>query len=340
MKLHTLSGVFVLGLVFTGVSCVLPDLHDVPGDTSSEGGTAGSGGAGAGTGSSSGGTPGTGGSPATGGSSGSGQSCSASGAVALRFANVAPAPESVDFCLGSNGKRSGPVAKIAASPGGIAFKSFMYYDYLVSGTLDIRVIPAGGSCSGESLGDIKDYCPSTAADSTGLSIYYVAGQAAGAPPLVILQDSAVDASALKLRFFNSIQGADGADFGLTDGGALPTTLSTAVASNIPFAEVPPAGNTILNVPVNEAGYLEITALPSDLTWQGWGVALAGDSSASAVVPFSTVSSNMGKVLTVVAAGRVGDPKYPIQFIGFPAPPPDGGAPQGPQQSPDVDTVVN
>jgi hypothetical protein len=341
MSLRTVSAIVGLGLVAGGGGCILPDIQDDPGSTqeTTEGmaGAAGS----SPSGGNGGGMNGAGGSGGAGGAGGdtSMPACDVSGPIALRFANVAPEPAAVDFCLGANGNLSGPVAKVANSPGGIAYKSFMYYDYVVSGTLDVRVIPAGGTCSGESWGDITDLCPSAAGAGAAISIYYVAGQAAGKPPLVALEDSAVDAGALKLRFFNSIQGAPGADFGLTDGAALPTTLSTAVASNIPFGAVPPPGNTILNVPVNEAGYLEITSLPSDLTWQGWGVALSGEASASAVVPFTSVSSNMGIVLTVVEGGLAGGTTHPPQISGFPAAP-AGGAPKGPTQSPDVDTTLN
>lgn len=263
-------------------------------------------------------------------------SCEGSALFALRFTNVAPADGAVDFCLGSNGNLSGPLAKLAQAPGGVAFASYMQYDYQVDGPIDIRVVPAGGSCSGQSLGDIKDLCL-TKGGATSANVYYVAG-GNGAPSLAVLEDEKQDPAALKLRFFNTIQGAEGADFGLTDGSALPTVVSTAVASNIPFAQVPPPGNTILNVPVNELGYLEITSMPQNITWQGWGVALSGDTSARAVVPFSTVSNNMGVILTVVAAGKVGDLKYPIQFIGFPSAQPGGGVSQ-PQQAPQADTTI-
>lgn len=327
--IRTLSLVAGVGLALGGAGCILPDVHDDPGPAVS-GGSGGSGG-------SDGGNSGVGGAGGSGGSTPAG--CPATGLVGLRFANLAPSPGAVDFCLGTQGNLSGPVAKLASAAGGIEFSAFMTYDYVVDGPIDIRVVPAGGSCSGESLGDIQDLCLESAAGGGSVSVYYIAGQAGGAPPLAVLEDGKQDAGALKLRFFNTIQGASGADFGLTDDGALPTVVSTAVASNVPFGEVPPPGNTILNVPVNEAGYLEITDMPAGIAWQGWGVALAGEPAAAAVVPFSTVSSNMGIVLTVIAAGKVGDPKYPVKLIGFTASEPGGGT-MSPQQAPDANTALD
>jgi hypothetical protein len=344
MTYYRLSWIFAAGLSLGTAGCILPDIHDED-PTIGTGGSAGAdgtAGSGAGTTTEPPGSGGSGGSSSTSSGTGSGGSntapaCAASALFALQFTNVAPADGAVDFCLGSNGNLSGPVAKLALAPAGISFNNFMQYDYQIDGPIDIRVVPAGGSCSGQSLGDIQDLCL-TENGATSATVYYVAGQDVGTS-IKVLEDENQDPSALKIRFFNAIQGADGADFGLTDGSALPTVVSTAVASNIPFAQVPPPGNTILNVPVNEAGYLEITSMPETITWQGWGVALSGSSSAKAVVPFTTVSSNAGVILTIVAAGKVGDPTYPIQFIGFPTAV-AGGGPSKPTQSPTADTTIN
>jgi hypothetical protein len=340
--------IIAAGLSAGGMGCILPDIHDEgSGGTAGAATTGGTGGTGGAVSVTSAGTSGDGGAGGgstvssgpggMGGGGGAAATCDGSVLFALRFVNVAPADGAVDFCLGSNGNLSGPLAQLAEAPAGIAFDNFMQYDYQVDGPIDIRAVPAGGSCSGVSLGDVKDLCL-TKAGAASATVYYLAGPN-GAPALTVLEDEAQDPAALKLRFFNTIQGADGADFGLTQGSLLPTVVSTAVASNIPFAAVPPPGNTILNVPVNAAGYLEITSMPQNITWQGWGVALSGSSSAEAVVPFSTVTNNMGVILTIVAAGKVGDPQYPIQFIGFGAAEPGGGTVK-PGQAPQADTQID
>jgi hypothetical protein len=353
MTFHTVSGILGAGLALASMGCILPDIHDdKPADettgTTTTGTQPGSGGGGSGAAAAGSGGA-TGGGGAAGGNSVSASSSSGTGTpvtcegtmtlVGLRFANVAPSPGAVDFCVGTPGNLNGPVAKLAGAAGGVQFSSFMHYNYKVEGAIDIRVVPAGGSCSGESLGDMQDLCLTKPGGEAAATVYYIAGQAEGNPAIAVLEDEQQDATSLKLRFFNTIQGAPGVDFGLTDGGALPTVLSTAVASNIPFGHFPPPGNTILNVPVNAAGYLEITALPENIQWQGWGAALSGDANASTVVPFSTVSNNMGVILTVIAAGKVGDPDYPVQFIGFPAEAKGVGNTQ-PAQTPNVAEGIN
>jgi hypothetical protein len=70
--------------------------------------------------------------------------------------------------------------------------------------------------------------------------------------------------------------------------------------------------------VNAGGFMNITSLPASITWGGWGAAISGSTSAAAVAPFTTVSSNLGETVTIVAVGKVGDTTYPLQFLGFTA----------------------
>jgi hypothetical protein len=308
-------------------ACILPDIHD-------EG--AGAGGAGAGgaknmsttsagpsttsssgmpgSGSSSGSTSASVSSSST--SSSSGQpACTTNAPIVFSFTNVAPAAGAVDFCLGANGNLSGPVAKLAAAPAGLAYATTMGYTYDVSGAIDIRVIAAGGACSGTSLGDITNLCLHPNGQNSA-TVYYTASLGAAAAPLVVLADEAPSPTQLRIRFFNAVVGATSLDFGLTAKGALPTTVSPTIATNVLIGHVPPPGPTVLNVPVNAAGFMDITSLPASITWGGWGAAISGAPAAVAVAPFTTVSSNVGVTLTIVAVGKVGSTTYPVQFLGY------------------------
>jgi hypothetical protein len=204
---------------------------------------------------------------------------------------------------------------LAGTPTGVGYRFDMAYGYNVDGPIDIRVIAAGGSCSGQSLGDIVNVCLTSPSGVNSAGVYYVAGPTDDTK-LAVLPNEAQDPTALKIRFFNAVHNVASIDFGLTGASTLPTSLAPAVASLVELGHVPPPGNTVLNVPVNEVGFMEITTMPPDLTWQGWGAAESGSASAVAVAPFTQLSTNLGKMLTVVVAGDAKDPSYPIEFVGF------------------------
>jgi len=323
MRVHESVSILGATMVLATSGCVVPDVHDT--GTTGAGGQASSSSSttvasSSASASTSGttvtagsGTTVTSGSATTAASSSSGGAlCPGTATVVMHFSNVAPAAGAVDFCLGTNGNLSGPLAKLAGAPGGLVYGTSMDYSYNVDGPIDIRAVAAGGSCSGASLGDATGVClTQMKSDQSSASIYYLIKQS-----LAVLEDEAESASSLRLRFFNAVQGAPSLDFGLTDASTLPTKVSTAVASNVGVGDFPPAGNTILNIPVNAAGYLDITSMPAGVTWAGWGAAVSGSPNAAAVVPFSTVTKNFGVSLTVVAVGDVTNASYPVHFLGF------------------------
>jgi len=309
MKIRELSGILGASMMVGTTGCVLPDIHDESV------------------------TPITSGNGMMNPTGGTQASCSGTTKVSLRFSNFAPAMGAVDFCVGPPGNLAGPVAMLAAAPTGVAYKFDMEYGYNVDGPIDIRVIAAGGSCSGQSLGDITNVCLTSPTGLNSTSVYYVGGPTADTK-LAILPNDKPNPAALKVRFFNAVHNVATVDFGLTGASTLPTSLKPAVATMVSLGHFPPAGITVLNVDVNNVGFMEIDAMPANLSWAGWGAAASGSASAVAVAPFTQLSTNLGKMITIIAAGDAKSQAYPVEFIGFneAAPPPTGGT-KGPTKSP-------
>jgi hypothetical protein len=303
MTTRELLGILGALMMVGTTGCVLPDIHDE-------------------------------GVPLTSGSSGPQAACSGSTTVSLRFSNFAPAPGAVDFCVGPKDNLAGPIALLAGVPTGVGYKFDMAYGYNVDGPINVRVIAAGDSCSGQSLGDIVDACFTSPTGLNSASLFYVGGPTAETK-LAILPNETSASNALKIRFFNAVHNVASIDFGLTGASTLPTSLKPAVASMVELGHFPPPGNTVLNVPVSDVGFMAIDTMPTTLTWQGWGAAASGSASAVAVAPFTQLSTNLGKMITIVVAGDAKSQTYPVQFIGFDETeaPTGGGTTKPPTKSP-------
>lgn len=219
----------------------------------------------------------------------------------VRFANLLPSGDAVDFCIRSSGHAyHRPVLRGGGSacPTGFRYRDVSAPVAVDRGSVDVKMIAAGGTCSAPALLERTDISVDTAV----VTIVRVGGRDTASSLLALSEEPTLDQTQVRLRFVHASAGSEPLYLGPTVGPSLPTAVASRMfGQSVPFGAVPQAGATAASVAVDERGYL---LLPAESHQLG----AAAEPSDSALLAFSL--DPRAATYTLFAVGDRADAAYP------------------------------
>ena len=177
--------------------------------------------------------------------------------TALRFANLAPSSDSVDFCVKSSTDPDYG-ARTFLKEFGSQCPPLSYGEVLIPldvapGTYDVKVVGADAAdCSDAGLSEVTGV---EVADQRTVTIVRVGG-AGGIDEKVVALPEVRFTKDRSTRFVNAIASDEGIFFGIAASDRLPTDLITTFSDAVPMGSVPAPKPTVVGIgAINDAGYL-------------------------------------------------------------------------------------
>lgn len=219
----------------------------------------------------------------------------------VRFANLLPSPDAVDFCVRSSGQAyRRPVLRGGGSacPSGFRYQDVSAPVAVDRGSVDVKMIAAGSTCSAPALLERTDISVDTAV----VTIVRVGGRDTASSLLALSEEPTADPTQVRLRFVHASAGSEPLYLGPTVGPSLPTAVASRMSGqSVPFGAVPKAGATAASVAVDERGYLLLPA-------ESYQLGAAAEPSDSALLAFSL--DPRAATYTLFAVGDRSDAAYP------------------------------
>jgi len=225
----------------------------------------------------------------------------------IRFANLVPNDAPVDICVRSSGGEFGrPVLRGGGSacPNGFSYPQVGAKFSVRSGKIDLKVIPAGKTCSAAALSTI-DGVP--VASGTSVAIVRAGneklGEALHAYPEAT---TAAGSGRSKFRVIHASPGTGPLDVGVTTAARPPTELKTPLfATPIAYGEATTATSKPLFGNATPDGYLEVPGTTINL-----GAAATGTTRATIVTPVPGAEAGR----TIFFIGDPSKPYFPVRAL--------------------------
>jgi len=226
---------------------------------------------------------------------------SVEGDAHVRFANLLPGPDAVDFCVRSSGHAyQRPVLRGSGSacPAGFRYRDVSAPVAVARGSVDVKMIAAGSTCSAPALVERTDI----PVDSAVVTIVRVGGRDTPSSLLALSEEPTVDQTQVRLRFVHASAGSEPLYLGPTVGPSLPTAVASRMfGQSVPFGSVPSAGAAAASVVVDPRGYLLLPA-------ERYQLGAAAEPSDAALLAFSL--EPRVATYTLFAVGDPADATYP------------------------------
>lgn len=277
-------------------------------------GDAGSGGNAGGGASGEGGAAGTAGSAGVAGAAGEGGQGGAGdcplpavGDSKVRLGNLSPRNTTVNFCVKPSAAESyaeatpWPRGFSSSCTQGVGYPQVTRSFAVASGEVDIKVIDAAADCSADAVVEEKGLKIEAGAAYTLLHLGGV-----NTPGLLRLLPEKKSESSYGIRMVNAVDFAGALFFGLSSSEKLPAQLSPLLTEPLPLGGVPAKNDNAIIGQINEAGYLEVTAIDFNL-----GLTRSGSSSAMMVAAIKPQGSDAN---TLYAIGSRNDPAFPLRGL--------------------------
>ena len=191
----------------------------------------------------------------------------------VRVANFVPASGAVDVCLRATGSAWGEPILLNGGTGcgqpgffgekgaglGFAYGQISVAFAAPGGTVDVKMIAAGGTCSSPALTEANGVGLSRSAVTT---LARVGGNGVAESLAILPEAPPSTLGGFELRFVNAMPGIGNLDLGTAPIGGntptLPTTVATRIlASPVPFGHAPAPGTPALESVVNQQGYFSV-----------------------------------------------------------------------------------
>lgn len=225
---------------------------------------------------------------------------------ALRFANLVPTADAVDFCVKPSSEAEyGP--KTFLKEQGDDCPALSYAQVLIPlavdpGTYDIKVVPADAAdCSGAGSSEVTGV---QVTDQHRVTIVRLGG-AGGVDEKLVALDEILFTNDQSTRLVHAVSTDEPLFFSLAEEARLPAKITAPIAGPIQLGGVPPADDDVIGVgSINEAGYLGSLTLP-------WNIVVTRSGQQEGVAVASTTD---GQVYSVFAVGLPGSMDFPVRGL--------------------------
>jgi hypothetical protein len=188
----------------------------------------------------------------------------------LRLAHLLPTNDAIDVCVRPTGapwKQRGVLAgsgrDSASVCSGLRYAQVTAPFKVASGTMDVKVIPAGQTCAAPSLAETMGIEVGT---DFVLTLAYMGGPSV-APNITAMPETAMPKSNTgvqnrRTRFVNAIHGTI-LEIGISNDNSLPATMTTRVTNGVEFGRATgsTSGADATRFSVDENGYFSFPSIP-------------------------------------------------------------------------------
>ena len=179
------------------------------------------------------------------------------GNASIRFTNLVPNEAHVDICVRQSGEDFGrPVLRGGGSacPNGFAYAEQSARFAVPSGKIDVKVIPAGGTCSAPALSSIQGVVVAKGSITT---LVRMGNEKSGESLRAYPETTAPPTSGKqKLRLINASPGSEPFDVAIASSPRLPADMQTPVLLAPLTYGASTTGQSKASFPVTADGYLE------------------------------------------------------------------------------------
>jgi hypothetical protein len=236
------------------------------------------------------------------------------GNATMRIGNLIPSFDRVDFCVKTSDQAWADVKPVLAGSGGgcprgMAYRSISTAFDVQAGVYDVIAVQDPGSgarpvCTGTPVAQVGQVVVSEG-EKTSVLLF---GDTLTGSTLRAWKDTrTVGVNESALRFAHALVGASSLDMGIAAADELPTEIISPAFVSVAFAGVAPAGNTPTGR-IDENGYIKL-----ELSGGIVAFAVANTGSPSGIL-VKAEKYDRGVSYSSFAAGRVGDRKFPPEFL--------------------------
>ncbi len=224
----------------------------------------------------------------------------------LRFANLVPTADAVDFCVKASSEASYGAPPVMQGHGSqcpaLAYGQVLIPVAFEAGTYDIKVVASGSKdCAGVALSEAKGVTVAAGRPTTVVRL----GGAGGVEEKLVAHAEVSFGKDQSMRLMHAVSTDEVLFFGIAGGEQVPTTITAPFTEGVAPGAVPAANPSVVGVgSINDAGYLGTTGLQFNI-----GATRTGKKDALFVA-----TPTGGNLFTVYAIGLPGSFEFPVQAL--------------------------
>ena len=227
-------------------------------------------------------------------------------ATAMRFANLVPTADAVDFCVKPSSEASYDAPPVMQGYGSqcpaLAYGQVLVPIAFDAGTYDVKVVASGSKdCAGAALSEAKSVTVTAGVSTTVVRL----GGADGVAEKLVAHAEVSFGKDRSTRLMHAVSTNEVIFFGVAAGEEVPTEISAPFTEGVALGAVPAANPNVVGIgPINEAGYLGTLGVEFNI-----GATRTGKKDAL----FVSAPAG-GNLFTLYAIGLPGSFDYPVQAL--------------------------
>jgi hypothetical protein len=226
--------------------------------------------------------------------------------TAMRFANLVPTADAVDFCVKASSGASYDAPPVMQGYGSqcpaLAYGQVLVPVAFEAGTYDVKVVASGSKdCGGAALSEAKGVTVAAGRATTVVRL----GGAGGVAEKLVAHLEVSFGKDQSTRLMHAVSTDEVVFFGITTGEQVPTTIAAPFTEGVAPGGVPAANPSVVGIgSINDAGYLGTMGVQFNI-----GATRSGKKDALFVA-----TPSGGNLFTVYAVGLPGSFEYPVQGL--------------------------
>jgi hypothetical protein len=226
--------------------------------------------------------------------------------TAMRFANLVPTADGVDFCVKASSETSYESLPVMQGYGSqcpaLAYGQVLIPVAFEAGTYDVKVVASGSKdCAGVAVSEVKGVTVTTGRTTTVVRL----GGAGGVVEKLVGHTEVSFGKDQSTRLMHAVATDEVVFFGIAGGEQVPTTIAAPFTEGVAPGGVPAANPSVVGIgSINDAGYLGTLGMQFNI-----GATRSGKKDALFVA-----TPTGGNLFTVYAIGLPGSFDYPVQAL--------------------------